>query len=291
MDGSTFLGTGSLSGGRATFQTSTLSVATHQITAVYSGDANFTGSTSAALTQTVNQSGTPNQRFVTQVYHDLLGRAPDPGGLSHFASLLDMNQATRGQVAELIQSSQEGRTHQVQSLFQMFLGRQADAVGLDLSTRFLGMGGSFFQLQSAIVSSQEYFQRAGGTNNSYLTSVYRDALSRSIDSVGQSLGSQALAGGASRANVADAVFTSQEGFEHLVQSFYSQFLHRAAEPSAVNASTTALQLRVQQQEQARNLTEEQQEEQAEHGPPAPVGASVDQLVGVIVDSDEYFGRV
>jgi autotransporter-associated beta strand protein len=291
MDGSTFLGTGSLSGGRATFQTSTLSVATHQITAVYSGDANFTGSTSAALTQTVNQSGTPNQRFVTQVYHDLLGRAPDPGGLSHFSSLLDMNQATRSQVAELIQSSQEGRTQQVQTLFQMFLGRQADAVGLDLSTRWLGMGGSFFQLQSAIVSSQEYFQRAGGTNNGYLTTVYRDALGRSIDSVGQSLGSQALAGGASRANVADAVFTSQEGFQHLVQSFYSQFLHRTAEPSALNASTTALQLRVQQQQQAMNLTEEQQEDQAENGPPPPAGASVDQLIGVIVGSDEYFGRV
>ena len=65
------------------------------------------------------------------------------------------------------------------------------------------MGGSFFQLESASVGSQEYFRRAGGTNNGFLTAAYRDALGRSIDSVGQSLGSQALTGGASLVDVAE----------------------------------------------------------------------------------------
>jgi N-acetylneuraminic acid mutarotase len=53
-DGTTTLGTGTLSSGKATFTTSTLAVGTHSITAVYGGDANFTGSTSPALKQTVN---------------------------------------------------------------------------------------------------------------------------------------------------------------------------------------------------------------------------------------------
>src|SRR5207302_6439180 len=57
-DGATTLGTGTLSSGTATFATSTLSVAAHSITAVYGGDTNFTGSTSSALTQTVNKPGT-----------------------------------------------------------------------------------------------------------------------------------------------------------------------------------------------------------------------------------------
>src|SRR5205823_3985150 len=110
MEGTTALGTSSLTAGRATFQTTSLSVTSHQITAVYNGDANFSGSTSAALTQTVNQApptGTPSQKFVTQTYRDLLGRDPDSGGLSHFSSLIDMSQATRTQVAQMIQSSQE----------------------------------------------------------------------------------------------------------------------------------------------------------------------------------------
>jgi hypothetical protein len=285
MEGTMVLGSSPLAAGRATFQLSTLSTASHQITAVYSGDANFAGSTSTALTQTV---GTSNQRFVAQVYRDLLGREPDSGGLMHFSSLLDMSQATRRQVAETIQSSQEGRTRQVQTLYQMLLGRPADSVGLDLSTRFLIMGGSFFQLQATIVGSQEYFQRAGGTNNGFLTSVYRDVLGRNIDSVGQSLGSQALTGGVSRTAVGAVVFTSQEGLQDLVQSFYSQFLHRAADPNGLNAATTALQVRVQQEQQLMKLTEEQAEHQRAT---PPAGASVDQVVGVIVGSDEYFGRL
>ncbi|HUK37971.1 MAG TPA: Ig-like domain-containing protein, partial [Methanomicrobiales archaeon] len=52
-DGSTVLGTGSLSNGAATFTTSSLSVASHSITAVYGGDGNFATSTSPVLTQTV----------------------------------------------------------------------------------------------------------------------------------------------------------------------------------------------------------------------------------------------
>jgi hypothetical protein len=59
-DGTTTLGTGTLnSSGVATFNTSSLSVGTHStITAVYSGDANFTTSTSTAVSQVVNQAST-----------------------------------------------------------------------------------------------------------------------------------------------------------------------------------------------------------------------------------------
>ncbi|MFZ0394260.1 MAG: aryl-sulfate sulfotransferase [Terracidiphilus sp.] len=54
MDGSTALGTGTLSGqGVATYRTSSLSAGTHQIAAVYSGDPYFAGSTSANVAQTV----------------------------------------------------------------------------------------------------------------------------------------------------------------------------------------------------------------------------------------------
>jgi hypothetical protein len=56
QDGASVLGTGTLSGGTATFTTSGLTGGTHSITAVYSGDANFAGSTSPPLVQTVNKA-------------------------------------------------------------------------------------------------------------------------------------------------------------------------------------------------------------------------------------------
>src|SRR5262249_48620738 len=59
QDGATVIGTGILDGsGQVTFSTATLSVGTHFITAVYSSDANFAGSTSAAYSQIVKQAST-----------------------------------------------------------------------------------------------------------------------------------------------------------------------------------------------------------------------------------------
>ena len=57
-DGSTTIGSGPLSGGVATLAISTLTTGSHSITAVYAGDASFTGSTSPVLNQMVNQAGT-----------------------------------------------------------------------------------------------------------------------------------------------------------------------------------------------------------------------------------------
>ena len=58
-NGSTVLGSPSLdASGHATFTTATLPMGSNSITAVYGGDTNFTGSTSAILTQTVNKTAT-----------------------------------------------------------------------------------------------------------------------------------------------------------------------------------------------------------------------------------------
>jgi hypothetical protein len=54
-DGTTVLGTGTLSGGSASYTTSALAAGGHSITASYGGDSYFFTSTSAVLTQTVNQ--------------------------------------------------------------------------------------------------------------------------------------------------------------------------------------------------------------------------------------------
>jgi hypothetical protein len=53
LDGTTPLGTGLLSGGVATFTTSSLVVGSHNITAAYVGDTNFVGASSGTLTQAV----------------------------------------------------------------------------------------------------------------------------------------------------------------------------------------------------------------------------------------------
>ena len=56
QDGGTTLGSSALVNGTATYSTSSLFEGSHAIYAVYNGDANFAGSASSALTQTVTQS-------------------------------------------------------------------------------------------------------------------------------------------------------------------------------------------------------------------------------------------
>ena len=63
QDGASTLGTGTLSGRRATFTTSGLGTGAHSITAIYSGDANFTGSTSPILTQTIGKAASSTSVF------------------------------------------------------------------------------------------------------------------------------------------------------------------------------------------------------------------------------------
>ncbi|MDB5221403.1 MAG: hypothetical protein JWN83_70 [Chitinophagaceae bacterium] len=56
FDGSTNLGSGSLSGNAATFSTSTLTAGSHNITSTYNGDASNASSTSSVLSQSVTAS-------------------------------------------------------------------------------------------------------------------------------------------------------------------------------------------------------------------------------------------
>jgi hypothetical protein len=58
MKGTTVLGTGTLSGGSASFTLSTLKAGTNSIKAVYSGDSNYATSTSKAVSQVVNKATT-----------------------------------------------------------------------------------------------------------------------------------------------------------------------------------------------------------------------------------------
>jgi Big-like domain-containing protein len=73
LDGATSLGTQNLSGGSATLSTSTLTVGGHSIKATYSGDGNYSGSSSNTVSQTVNApvgdfsiAATPSTRTISR---------------------------------------------------------------------------------------------------------------------------------------------------------------------------------------------------------------------------------
>src|SRR5262249_10526489 len=78
LDADAILAVVPLSSGTTSFTTSALSLGTHSIRAVYNSDGNYLTSTSETLAQPVGNS---QQRFVAQVYLDLLHRPVDSSGL------------------------------------------------------------------------------------------------------------------------------------------------------------------------------------------------------------------
>src|SRR5262249_51936870 len=104
-----------------------------------------------------------HERYVAQLYLDVLQRPVDPTGLVFWTGLLDSG-ATRSQVTAGLLRSGEYYILVVQGEYQRLLHRPADPTGLVIFVRFLGTGGTLEQLQTIIAGSGEYFQTRGGGN-------------------------------------------------------------------------------------------------------------------------------
>ncbi|HLJ93814.1 MAG TPA: Ig-like domain repeat protein [Gemmataceae bacterium] len=244
FDENTSLGTVPLGGGSATFTTSSLSLGRHSLSAVYTADSDQTTHSSAPVTVTV---GTPNQRFVVELYMSLLQRQPDAGGLTAWTAVLDQG-VGRTQAALAIQQSHESRGNQVDALYERFLHRKADSSGLNAYVALLFAGGTLDDVRIALTSSSEYLQaRGGGTNNGYVMALYEDALNRSPDAGGLATFSQALNQGLTPRQIAAAIFSSKENLQDLIGAYYQQFLNRAADNSGLSAYVQAMQAGTQDQ--------------------------------------------
>jgi len=214
--------------------------------------------------------GSTNQSFVYQLYADLLHRRVDPSGMLYFSGALAQG-ASRTQVVQGIESSQEYRTDEVNSLYQAYLGRDVDPSGLSFAFSLLsgtplvlGSQNVFLQLQADILGSTEFYQtQGGGTNAGFLAAVYHDVLGRVIDASGAAAFGAALSAGVSRTMIAKAILSSVEAEQVLVEGDYLNYLQRSADAGGMAAFVGALQ----------------------HG------AQVGDILTAIIASDEYFSRV
>jgi uncharacterized delta-60 repeat protein len=186
-------------------------------------------------------AGPPNQRFVSQVYLDLLQRPADAPGLAFWAGLLDAG-VSRSQIVQGIEASPEYRALVLQGLYGRLLNRPADPAGLSGGLDFLGRGGTAEQLETFLLGSEEYFtRRGGGDNQGFLQALYTDVLQRRLDPSGAQGWGQTLAVGVSRRVVAAAVLASPESAAYEVAGLYGRLLHRRADPGGLAFFTDALQ--------------------------------------------------
>jgi hypothetical protein len=208
------------------------------------------------------QVTTTNDAFLAQMYHVLLHRNPDLDGMRNFQTFLATG-GTRDQVVHMIVDSTEYRTNVIEQLYHTLLQRDADSSGLNAFLSFFASGGTVEQAQASILGSDEFFQRMGGTDSSWLQAVYTNVLDRGVDAAGGQSWLAALAGGSSHEQVAQAIIGSSEEAADRVQSYYQLFYHRDVDDSGRAAFVAAI---------ANGMTDA-------------------QMVASIVGSDEYFSKV
>jgi len=238
LDGATTIGSVALSNSTGAFSTSSFVIGKNAITAVFTGSTNFSSSTSAPL---VEEVGTTDQRFVVQLYLDLLNRPVDINGFNTWMTVLSQG-GTHAQVAQAIEGSQEYQTDVIENLYHQYLHRDADPAGLAYFLGRFEAGDTQEEMAAAIAGSQEYFStRGGATNDGFLTALYLDTLNRVVDPGGRSFFDAELAAGLSRAQAAAQILSSVEYRQDLIEADYQHYLHRQADPTGLNILLSDLQ--------------------------------------------------
>jgi hypothetical protein len=204
-----------------------------------------TGGTSATVsaTATIHEErlangtvGTPDQKYIQEIYRDLFGRQAEMQGVDFWVAELAQG-VPRQQVAfgmVKIASFEEFQHDTVAALYEQYLGRAPDTGGLAYWSAYLYDGGTIEGMSQALVNSPEYWQKRGaGTVGGFLSALFHDALGRAIEPAAASYFASRMSNGWSAADVAAAVFTSDEYHRLRVNALFEQFVRRPADPGAL----------------------------------------------------------
>jgi hypothetical protein len=180
---------------------------------------------SAVLTIVDNNVG-DDVAFISGLYHDVLGRAADAGGLAAFQLTVDAaRNPVHLQFAFAYVTSTENRSDFVASAYTKYLGRTPSMGEVAGWVGVLQQGQTPEQVTTDFVSSLEYFQKQGGTNSSWLDHVYQDLLGRSRDPGSQGFLDQ-LTAGTGLTVVATELVGSTEYRTRLITQVYTTYLQR-----------------------------------------------------------------
>ena len=182
------------------------------------------------------QAGTPgdgtNPTFISNLYHELLGRAGDASGTTFWLNFLQAaGSRGRNQVVDTFLNSTEYKTLVVTSAYENLLHRLPDAGGLQFWVAELGNPGQpgghngladekF--LVAAFASTDEYYADAGNTDHGWVDTLYVDLFGRNADSGGEAFWTQQAASliPATRATLVLDLLNSAEAEHKLLNADY-----------------------------------------------------------------------
>jgi Subtilase family/Domain of unknown function (DUF4214) len=206
-------------------------------------------------------AGATNANFVHSAYRAMLGRDPDPGSYPYWLGRLDSG-TSRWTMSMALATSAEyrrdviGGAGSLQGFYEEYLGRPSDPSGVNYWIGRMAQGTTFEQVRLAFIGSPEYFALHNDDPGQTIDALYHDVLGRVPDPGGRTYWIAHF----NATTIAGQILYSAEGRSHLVAGYYQTYLGRAADAGGLAYWTQAI------------LN----------------GASDEQIVAVLVSSDEFF---
>jgi lysophospholipase L1-like esterase len=200
------------------------------------------GQIHAAFETTTEKFGLPstgydvNQRYIQGIFQEALGRTGTPGDLTFWETVLLGNGSNV--VAQAINQSAEARTHLIDSWYATFLGRMPGPSEEQGFVHLLVAGMPEEKVLGAILSTDEYYQRApqlvgGGaaSDATFIQALFSQLLERQPGAGELSDFTGTLLPTLGRQAVVAVILGSPEFRGLAVKSFYDNLLQRPAPPS------------------------------------------------------------
>jgi trimeric autotransporter adhesin len=212
----TSIGSVTLSAGVATL-TTTLPISVNSVTAQYSGDTNFSSSTSTPVTVTV---GTGNEQWLNQVFEILLHRPITAAEVPYWNKQLAKGRS-RYSIASEISKGKEARIASIQEAFNVYLGR--DGTPGEIASVVRTARATSTSVQAAILGSQAFYQASGGTSTSFYQGLLFSVFGTTFPDIHIE---RQLSAGVPRVLVAHGLLQSTLGRQSLLIFAYEGVLQR-----------------------------------------------------------------
>ncbi len=177
--------------------------------------------------------------YVRELTTDFLDRdatdAETAAGVSRLA-----DGASRESVVLDYANSDEWVTVLITQYYESTLGRAPDPAGLQNWIDAIGAGMTPADVAAQFYASREYFLRSGGTNQDWITDLYREILRRDPESAGLENWVRAADTGRARPDIAADFYGSMESRATRVTALYQTLLGRSPDRSGLATWTEVL---------------------------------------------------
>jgi uncharacterized repeat protein (TIGR01451 family) len=188
--------------------------------------------------------GTKNQRWLAQVFRDLIHREISRPALNNGLKFLSQPGNPRALRVRYVQQLTSGLLYKARVAHDVYwhlLYLPTNTKACTEALHFLTSGGTTEGLKALLIGGQKYFNKRGkGTQEGWAAAAFKSIFGRPIDAAGTTLINNLLAKGLSRTAVAQTLLNTAAAQVRLVQSWFSQFLQRQPTPAELNRFTQQL---------------------------------------------------